>query len=100
MTDRQSETPSMDKVELLKICLSNTRGCLSDALAQFNETAEYVSNLEKELAALRKDAERYRWLRELPDPDTAAIYQASLCAPIAQGEILDAAIDEARKEQP
>ena len=56
------------------------------------KTLKQVSQLERELAEARKDAERYRWLREnnFQEP-TPKGFRTTL-------EEIDAAIDEAMKE--
>ena len=62
---------------------------------------ELVEQLERENEALRKDAERYRWLREFGA--RARIYvpaNRGTEMEIATAEKLDSAIDAAIKEQP
>lgn len=54
--------------------------------------------LVEHIRALRKDAERYRWLRsDAPEPDLIIedMYESALC-----GEDLDAAIDAAMEKRP
>ena len=51
---------------------------------------ERAETAEAEIAALREDAERYRWLRELPNADAMNV---KFC-----GCDLDTVIDAARKE--
>lgn len=58
----------------------------------FLVTDEFVRRLEAENAALRADAERYRWMRASPG---LTIRAAAARTP----EAFDAAIDAARKEQ-
>jgi len=45
----------------------------------------------KELAALRKDADRYRWLRDAPRADVRVVGRGA-----RKGDALDATVDELR----
>jgi hypothetical protein len=59
---------------------------------------ERIAELERELEALRKDADRYRWLKEYYSPQTDSRWMTDVDRGFL-GEDLDAAIDAA-KEQP
>lgn len=56
---------------------------------------EVARDLERELAGARKDAERYRWLRERHENTVMDIYNS---IPAMKPELLDAEIDAAMKE--
>ena len=60
------------------------------------------ARLEKEVDALRKDAERYRWLRDQNNSeaveDMIRVYNYGDGAKLLDGEELDAAIDAAMRE--
>ena len=58
--------------------------------------AEFSRYLERELVGARKDAERYRWLRERHENTVMDIYNS--ISPAMKPELLDAAIDAAMKE--
>jgi hypothetical protein len=52
---------------------------------------------ETEIARLREDAERYRWMRERHENTIMDIYN-SISPAMISPELLDAAIDAARKD--
>jgi hypothetical protein len=58
-----------------------------------------VERLTAENAALRKDAERYRWLRDSAGNDIMEKLMAE-CSPPRWDELVDAAIDAAMGEKP
>ena len=58
--------------------------------------ADFSRYLERELVLARKDAERYRWLRERHENTVMDIYNS--ISPEMKPELLDAAIDAAMKE--
>lgn len=57
-----------------------------------------VRSLLEECANLRKDAERYRWLRK-GENDAVAFYERDCALYMHREEKLDAAIDAAMREQ-
>jgi len=63
---------------------------------------EVAQGLERELVAARKDAERYRWLRD--NNRNNSLYEhcgieGEEAEVMISGEVLDAAIDAAMKER-
>lgn len=58
--------------------------------AQRDELRDRIAALEAENVELRKDAERYRWLREMPNADSLNVTYV--------GADLDLVIDAALKE--
>jgi hypothetical protein len=58
-----------------------------------------IARLTAENAALRKDAERYRWLRDSAGNDIMEKLMAE-CSPPRWDELVDAAIDAAMGERP
>jgi hypothetical protein len=58
---------------------------------------EYCRKAEAEMARLREDAERYRWMRERHENTIMDIYN-SISPAMISPELLDAAIDAARKD--
>lgn len=64
------------------------------AQRHYKETLERAEKAEAELAAARKDAERYRWLRLPPIDRGRETFHSRVCEVCSeQGEELDAAID-------
>ena len=72
-----------------------------DGSETIDEAFNFARQLERELAEARKDAERYRWLRD--NTCKSSLYEH--CGiegydteVMISGEVLDAAIDAAMKE--
>lgn len=61
-------------------------------LGTMTEAADEIVRLRAELAECKKDAERYRWLREMPNADWLDV---KFC-----GSDLDLVIDAALKDKP
>lgn len=62
---------------------------------EYAKTLKQVSQLERELAEAKKDAERYRWLR---DDERGRSLSVSSLEWKNNAELSDAAIDAAMKE--
>ena len=66
--------------------------------------ANLIERQAEEIAVLRKDAERYRWMRSqhgIVRPDAACVFNIGHdWANVADGNALDNAIDAAMKEKP
>ena len=58
-----------------------------------------VERLKGEVAAARKDAARYRWLRNLPGNDEAMLALEAACRDPVTPEQFDSAIDAAMREE-
>jgi len=71
-------------------------GSKKEAVEWLQKTWNERCHLERENEALRKDAERYRWLRQM---DRCQPWNDLLMRPITRTEDIDAAIDAAIKEQ-
>lgn len=63
------------------------------------DAADEIDALAAERDALRKDAERYRWLRDSAGNDIMEKLMAE-CSPPRWDELVDAAIDAAMGERP
>jgi hypothetical protein len=64
----------------------------------YRDMGKQIDALEAECEALRKDAERYRWLRKFPHNVDAAVYgptKSDDCGLLRRDIYLDAAIDDA-----
>ena len=65
--------------------------------AQYGATfVQRAIDAERELAEAKKDAERYRWMRERHENTVMDIYNS--ISPAMKPELLDATIDAAMKE--
>jgi hypothetical protein len=83
-----SDTPRTDAAIQIAYDYGESFTCVSP---------EICRQLERENEALRKDAERYRWLRQM---DRCQPWSDLLMRPITRTEDIDAAIDAAlNKEQ-
>jgi hypothetical protein len=66
---------------------------------QERRRAEIRAQLARELEAVRKDAERYRWLREYYSPEVQGRYMTDVDRGFySDGDELDSAIDAAMKD--
>jgi predicted lipase len=73
---------------------------LKDCSAQFDRQQEQLDRNAEQLAALRKDAERYRWLRDkIENQDLTIAVADSWSLRSWSGDDSDAAIDAAMKEE-
>lgn len=71
--------------------------CDSKTMRKAARWAEQAVLQSPEIQALRKDAERYRWLRS---DDSADIVDCLDFSGVVDGQELDAAIDAAMEKQP
>jgi hypothetical protein len=83
-------------IDALQAVIQHMSKELSDAVHLNDEQAQRVYTAERELAECRKDAERYRWLRELPNADSLNVQYIGADL----DNVIDAAIDSAIKDQP
>lgn len=87
--------------ELIKSLRASAAAMPSDAAVavQYLAAADALEAQAREIEGLRKDAERYRWLREKPGTDLryGSEQYTRVCAVCQNyGEDLDAAIDAAK----
>jgi hypothetical protein len=87
-------------VAALGLCIDEIERLRSERLA----FAAECDDLRTELAEARRDAERYRWLRDVacdvPEGIGVARFHGCVREEIVWGDDLDAAIEAARKETP
>jgi len=81
-------------IDALKAVIQHMSKELSTAVHLNDEQARRVYKAERELAECRKDAERYRWLRELPNADSLNVQYIGADL----DNVIDAAIDNAMAE--
>jgi hypothetical protein len=72
-------------------------GNLPASISSCTKLIDGFARADAEIAALRADAERYRWLRECSIEEDRAIHVGD---ELLGGVMLDAAIDAARKVTP
>jgi hypothetical protein len=80
--------------------LFDGENCRTSGIHVVQETTKRIAALEAELAAVRADAERYRWLRDMdedPVMSLAARYTDCYGSAISISKRIDAAIDKARE---
>ena len=87
-----SDTPRTDAASVSREYIEREM----DRYTQKFVLADHMSDLERELVAAMKDAERYRWLRERHENTIMDIYNS---IPAMKPELLDAAIDAAIMEK-
>ena len=101
----RKNTIEMQRHELLDLALALERE-LAEAREELNDKRKFCYAVEQALDGLkgdyveiikklRKDAERYRWLRERHENTIMDIYNS---IPAMKPELLDAAVDAAMKE--
>jgi hypothetical protein len=86
--ERQSNTPRTDEAQFMP---SEQPPAFN--IAQYMVKAGFAQTLERENAALRLDAERYRWLQNAAPEDSDSILKTRTSSDF------DAAIDTAMKEE-
>jgi predicted phage gp36 major capsid-like protein len=94
-----------ERVENLKSALKDERNCHGQTVADLKRISsemikaenERAESAERELAECRKDAERYRWLRET-GTKRGVIDWGALRSPYQDLVAMDAAIDNAMDE--
>lgn len=79
-----------DRAEAAEARAEHLKVCFDEAMGQVASAQAEAARLRAELAAVREDAERYRWLREQDDRNWNELFRDS-------HEGLDTAIDLARK---
>ena len=87
------QTSEDDAEKLLRLCAEDPMWA-----AHAEVSKVLLARAADELAALRKDAERYRWLRSdatPPGEDCPAVYMMDEFGGVLLGEVLDAAVDAA-----
>ena len=77
--------------------LRDLANCRHDDLSIGYEAAERIEQLEREIAELKADAMRYRWLRDNKAANNDHCWHFQTGPIIPALLVLDAAIDEMRK---